>query len=350
MGQSIGAMGQTIGSLVSSILPNLNINFVRRSAHGNTSRQTNVGRDTWSAQEAQRQVAEEQADHLLKETLKGAWQKQHDMRTNSKAYEHDSVPGRCVQRSLDEIDVDLEEHMKRMIARARWHTFEADRREAQFRAFCQKQSRLGGVSLLEFRPGRTRLANEWPFVQIRRAAYPRGGWRSPRVTRNLDQSTMIFVNGRRVRILLGRQAHGAREPSTWMGRGGASPSGVNQSAKRGDSEAADQPDLKRRRVERPDSPQPDRFDTLRRKGLHTASAQAASESPESKAIAGEVERILSARCAAEILGGGSRKDKRREFNRIVRLLHPDKGLVDPTDERAGRAYNLLINAWNSCNS
>lgn len=168
------------------------------------------------------------------------------------------------------------------------------------------------------------------------------------------------------------------------GRGEGPWSGVDPSLKRPNPEAANPPNLKSRRVH-PSAPQPEKriapdgamytkeefidffgqtegtliwnnaqlpqdqpAETCR-KGSHATSTQPAAQSSERIAVAREVERILNARSAVEILGGGSKKDQRREFNRIVRLLHPDKGLVDPRDERASRAYNLLIDAWSTCN-
>jgi hypothetical protein len=66
--------------------------------------------------------------------------------------------------------------------------------------------------------------------------------------------------------------------------------------------------------------------------------------------AAEAERILSARSVAEILGGGDRQDQKREFKRIVLLLHPDKGLVDPTDKKAGLALRLARGALSKTRS
>lgn len=55
----------------------------------------------------------------------------------------------------------------------------------------------------------------------------------------------------------------------------------------------------------------------------------------------EVERILKARSAEEVLGAGSKEDQRREFKRLALLLHPDKGLVEHDDARASLAMRLV---------
>jgi len=60
----------------------------------------------------------------------------------------------------------------------------------------------------------------------------------------------------------------------------------------------------------------------------------------------EVERILAARTAEEVLGRGSRDDQKREFKRLALLLHPDKGLVDTDDARASLAMRLAMAALN----
>jgi len=60
----------------------------------------------------------------------------------------------------------------------------------------------------------------------------------------------------------------------------------------------------------------------------------------------EVERILVARNVAEVLGNGSKEEQRREFKRLALLLHPDKGLVDHDDVRAGLAMRLAMAALN----
>lgn len=60
----------------------------------------------------------------------------------------------------------------------------------------------------------------------------------------------------------------------------------------------------------------------------------------------EVERILAARNVAEVLGNGSKEEQRREFKRLALLLHPDKGLVDHDDTRAGLAMRLAMAALN----
>jgi hypothetical protein len=60
----------------------------------------------------------------------------------------------------------------------------------------------------------------------------------------------------------------------------------------------------------------------------------------------EVERILTARTAEEILGRGSKDDQKREFKRLALLLHPDKGLVEADDARASLAMRLAMAALN----
>merc|ERR1712216_162584 len=60
--------------------------------------------------------------------------------------------------------------------------------------------------------------------------------------------------------------------------------------------------------------------------------------------AAEVERIITSRTANDILGGGSKAEQRQEFNRIARLLHPDKGLVATDDARAALALRLVFAA------
>merc|ERR1712224_910123 len=54
----------------------------------------------------------------------------------------------------------------------------------------------------------------------------------------------------------------------------------------------------------------------------------------------EIDRILASRKVGDILGDGSKK----EFHRIVRLLHPDKGLVSVDDTRANQALRLVFAA------
>jgi hypothetical protein len=58
----------------------------------------------------------------------------------------------------------------------------------------------------------------------------------------------------------------------------------------------------------------------------------------------EVERILACRDVEQILGGGTPTEQRRAFNRIVRLLHPDKGLTSENDTRASLALRLAFAA------
>lgn len=58
----------------------------------------------------------------------------------------------------------------------------------------------------------------------------------------------------------------------------------------------------------------------------------------------EVDRVLAARSAQAVLGGGSREEQQGEFRRLVRLLHPDKGFVDKDDARANLAMRLCVAA------
>lgn len=62
--------------------------------------------------------------------------------------------------------------------------------------------------------------------------------------------------------------------------------------------------------------------------------------------AAEVARILEARTAQEVLGGGSKEEQHREFRRIALLLHPDKGFVDHDNQRANLAMRLAVAAHN----
>lgn len=68
-----------------------------------------------------------------------------------------------------------------------------------------------------------------------------------------------------------------------------------------------------------------------------AAAQAAAEE--------EVERIMAAPRPAQVLRGDSVPEKRQDFRRIVRLLHPDKGLV--SGPRANLALRRTIAAHGS---
>lgn len=58
----------------------------------------------------------------------------------------------------------------------------------------------------------------------------------------------------------------------------------------------------------------------------------------------EVDRILAARSAEAVLGGSSREERQAEFRRLVRLLHPDKGLVEAGDVKANLAMRLCVAA------
>jgi len=77
-------------------------------------------------------------------------------------------------------------------------------------------------------------------------------------------------------------------------------------------------------------------------GPHQATGDKLSKQ---KALAmAEVERILKRRNVGEILGGGSRTQRRKAFTRIARLLHPDRGLVSASDPRAALALRIAIAA------
>jgi len=56
----------------------------------------------------------------------------------------------------------------------------------------------------------------------------------------------------------------------------------------------------------------------------------------------EVERVLAASTAREVLGTGSPTQHAARFRQLVRLLHPDKGLVN--GERANLAYRRVVEA------
>jgi len=60
--------------------------------------------------------------------------------------------------------------------------------------------------------------------------------------------------------------------------------------------------------------------------------------------AGEVDRILASRRESDILGPGPTSHQQQEFQRIVLLLHPDKGLVSASDRRASDALRLTFAA------
>lgn len=56
----------------------------------------------------------------------------------------------------------------------------------------------------------------------------------------------------------------------------------------------------------------------------------------------EVERVLSAPTAREVLGTGSAAERTAKFRQLVRLIHPDKGLV--SGERANLALRRVVEA------
>jgi len=75
-------------------------------------------------------------------------------------------------------------------------------------------------------------------------------------------------------------------------------------------------------------------------------AEEMERAAQRKKAQAEIDRILAARTASELLGTGSKEDQRREFKRLALLLHPDKGFVDHDDERAGLAMRLAMAALN----
>lgn len=62
----------------------------------------------------------------------------------------------------------------------------------------------------------------------------------------------------------------------------------------------------------------------------------------------QVDHILSARSVSAVLGGGSLHERRSEFKRLARLLHPDKNLV--SGERASLALRRLVEAHKTMNA
>merc|ERR1712039_801994 len=67
------------------------------------------------------------------------------------------------------------------------------------------------------------------------------------------------------------------------------------------------------------------------------------EDPATRAKAeAEVERVLGIRNARELFGTGSAMERRAEFRRLARLLHPDKMLV--SGERAALALRRVVEA------
>jgi hypothetical protein len=59
-----------------------------------------------------------------------------------------------------------------------------------------------------------------------------------------------------------------------------------------------------------------------------------------KAAAAEVERILKTSSTDQLLGGGSLTEQRREYLRLVRILHPDRSGAD-----TGVAYRIVVASW-----
>lgn len=54
----------------------------------------------------------------------------------------------------------------------------------------------------------------------------------------------------------------------------------------------------------------------------------------------EINRVLSCK-VKDVLKGTTGAHKKRDFRRIALLLHPDKGLVSESDERAKLAWRLV---------
>jgi len=57
----------------------------------------------------------------------------------------------------------------------------------------------------------------------------------------------------------------------------------------------------------------------------------------------EVERILGTKATRDIFGPGDGAKRKQEFRRLLRLLHPDKGLV--SGERASLALRRVVEAY-----
>jgi len=56
----------------------------------------------------------------------------------------------------------------------------------------------------------------------------------------------------------------------------------------------------------------------------------------------EVDRILATEEVQDILGPGTSKEQRQQFQRIASLLHPDKSYIDASDTRANMALRLAL--------
>lgn len=67
------------------------------------------------------------------------------------------------------------------------------------------------------------------------------------------------------------------------------------------------------------------------------------ESAQRAEAAREVERVLAARDAGAILGGGSPAQQRSAYRRLVRLLHPDKNLA--AGDRATLALRRVVECY-----
>lgn len=56
----------------------------------------------------------------------------------------------------------------------------------------------------------------------------------------------------------------------------------------------------------------------------------------------EVERILATKEIEKILEGSTPEEQKRHFQKLAKLLHPDKGFVNPEDGRASMALRLAL--------
>eukprot|EP00933_Yihiella_yeosuensis_P045923 TRINITY_DN41354_c0_g1_i1.p1 TRINITY_DN41354_c0_g1~~TRINITY_DN41354_c0_g1_i1.p1 ORF type:complete len:440 (-),score=98.07 TRINITY_DN41354_c0_g1_i1:319-1458(-) len=81
-----------------------------------------------------------------------------------------------------------------------------------------------------------------------------------------------------------------------------------------------------------------------------APAMALTDAPQERNKKAEaaraVEHILAASTPKDRLGGGSLVEQKKEFRRLLLLLHPDKGLCQGADSEL--ALRLAIDAYNTC--
>jgi len=79
-----------------------------------------------------------------------------------------------------------------------------------------------------------------------------------------------------------------------------------------------------------------------------ANGESQSITPADRVTAeAEVERILAISNPRDLFGSGGPNEKKQEYWRLVRLLHPDKGLID--GERANLALRRVVEAYRSLN-